>query len=305
MTIELPMMGSHEGSLVVTTLGDGTFTGTMVSPLGALSVENGRLHGNGRLSWTLTLENPTPMTVEVNATIDSKDDTIRGEATSWSLGSAAFRGTRANSAASRGSHKQKLVDLSTCSSSSPLFLDPLNGARRLVCTATPRFAVFAAASPLSVAAEAWVGTCSSDAKAQSASSGYHETSPSASHNRSRSSGSKGIAIIELDCAYTTSHIRAAFEQRRGGRSDRWEVREIGPESDDGTGDDSDATDGLRGMVVVQWREVGAMAWAAVLSGRTIGSSYCVRKARRINRRGVGALRRIRSGAGVVVKCAFG
>jgi len=107
-------------------------------------------------------------------------------------------------------------------------------------------------------------------------------------------------LLELDCAYTAAHIKAAFG-RRGAR--RWEVRELGAAASfSSTGDDEshreaagggkqegrggeedeekvDPTMGLKGRVVVQWREYAAMSWAAVMSGRTIGSSFSVRKVR--------------------------
>ena len=69
------------------------------------------------------------------------------------------------------------------------------------------------------------------------------------------------AVVELDCDYTASRVAAALA-RRGGR---WGSATPCPRG------------GRRRGLCVQWREYGAIEWEKVLSGRTVASSYCVRK----------------------------
>ncbi len=78
---------------VLTVASDGaTFAGTFEGEMGSLAVEDARIDGN-RLSWTMRLVVPAPITLECAAHIDG--DRIEGIAAAGPIGSFALTGTRA------------------------------------------------------------------------------------------------------------------------------------------------------------------------------------------------------------------
>src|SRR3546814_2313707 len=61
-------MGDQKSVFTVSSDGD-SFTGQNAGAMGALDVENGKVDGN-KLSWTMNMKVPMPMTLECEATID-------------------------------------------------------------------------------------------------------------------------------------------------------------------------------------------------------------------------------------------
>ena len=59
--------------------------------MGSLDVENGKVDGN-KLTWTMNMKVPMPMTLEAEATIDG--DTLTGTIKAGAFGSMAMTGTR-------------------------------------------------------------------------------------------------------------------------------------------------------------------------------------------------------------------
>jgi hypothetical protein len=69
-----------------------TFTGTNAGAMGAMEVENGKVDGN-RLTWTMKMTVPMPMTLECDATVDG--DALNGTVKAGMFGTFAMTGTRA------------------------------------------------------------------------------------------------------------------------------------------------------------------------------------------------------------------
>ena len=86
-------MGDQKSTFTVKTDGD-SFTGSNAGPMGALDVQNGKVDGN-RLTWTMDMKVPMPMTLECEATIDG--DALTGTVKAGAFGSMAMTGTRSAS----------------------------------------------------------------------------------------------------------------------------------------------------------------------------------------------------------------
>ena len=84
-------MGDQKSVFTVKSDGD-SFTGQNAGAMGALDVENGKVDGN-KLTWTMNMKVPMPMTLEAEATIDG--DTLTGTIKAGAFGSMALSGTRA------------------------------------------------------------------------------------------------------------------------------------------------------------------------------------------------------------------
>lgn len=83
-------MGDQKSVFTVNVDGD-SFTGSNSGAMGALDVENGKVDGN-KLSWTMNMKVPMPMTLECEATIDG--DTLTGSIKAGPFGSMPMNGTR-------------------------------------------------------------------------------------------------------------------------------------------------------------------------------------------------------------------
>lgn len=83
-------MGDQKSVFTVSSDG-GSFSGQNAGAMGALDVENGKVDGN-KLTWTMAMKVPMPMTLEAEATIDG--DTLTGTIKAGAFGSMAMTGTR-------------------------------------------------------------------------------------------------------------------------------------------------------------------------------------------------------------------
>ncbi|MFM5949047.1 MAG: hypothetical protein ACKOPM_07445, partial [Novosphingobium sp.] len=68
-----------------------TFSGTNAGAMGSMEMENGKVDGN-KLTWTMKMTVPMPMTLEGEATVDG--DTITGTVKAGAFGSFPLSGTR-------------------------------------------------------------------------------------------------------------------------------------------------------------------------------------------------------------------
>ena len=89
VTVKSPM-GDQKSVLTVNSDG-GSFTGQNAGAMGSLDVENGKVDGN-KLTWTMNMKVPMPMTLECEATIDG--DALTGTIKAGAFGSMAMTGTR-------------------------------------------------------------------------------------------------------------------------------------------------------------------------------------------------------------------
>lgn len=83
-------MGDQKSDMTITADGD-TFTGTNAGAQGTLEMENGKIDGN-KITWTMKMTVPMPMTLEGEATIDG--DAITGAVKAGAFGSFPLSGTR-------------------------------------------------------------------------------------------------------------------------------------------------------------------------------------------------------------------
>jgi hypothetical protein len=83
-------MGDQKSVFSVQTNGD-TFTGKNEGAMGSMDVENGKVDGN-KLTWTMSMKVPMPMTLECEATVDG--DNLSGTIKAGAFGSMAMNGTR-------------------------------------------------------------------------------------------------------------------------------------------------------------------------------------------------------------------
>ncbi len=83
-------MGDQKSVFTVNSDG-GSFSGSNAGAMGALDVENGKVDGN-KLTWTMNMKVPMPMTLDCDATIDG--DTLTGTIKAGAFGSMAMTGTR-------------------------------------------------------------------------------------------------------------------------------------------------------------------------------------------------------------------
>ena len=85
-------LGDQASVLTVNDHGDGSWSGTNAGSLGALACDNGKIDGD-RISWTMDMTAPMPMTLECEATIAG--DTLTGGAKAGMFGTFPMTGTRA------------------------------------------------------------------------------------------------------------------------------------------------------------------------------------------------------------------
>jgi hypothetical protein len=83
-------MGDQTSVLTVISNGD-SFHGTNAGMLGSLDVKNGKVDGN-RLTWTMDMVVPMPMTLTCEAIIDG--DTLTGTIDTGAFGQLAMAGKR-------------------------------------------------------------------------------------------------------------------------------------------------------------------------------------------------------------------
>jgi hypothetical protein len=83
-------MGDQKSDVTIVVDGD-TFTGTNAGAMGSMEMENGKVDGN-KLTWTMKMTVPMPMTLEGEATVDG--DTITGSVKAGAFGSFPLSGTR-------------------------------------------------------------------------------------------------------------------------------------------------------------------------------------------------------------------
>lgn len=83
-------MGDQNGVFTVNVDGD-TFTGSVNGAMGSMDVENGKVDGD-RLTWTMDMKVPMPMTLECEATVSG--DALSGSVKAGAFGSMAMTGTR-------------------------------------------------------------------------------------------------------------------------------------------------------------------------------------------------------------------
>lgn len=84
-------MGDQKGTFTIVPSGDGSFTGTMVSPTGSMAVEDGKIDGN-HLSWVVNMTVPMPMKLEGDAIVEG--GAINGKVKAGVFGDMALSGTK-------------------------------------------------------------------------------------------------------------------------------------------------------------------------------------------------------------------
>lgn len=83
-------MGDQKSDVTIEVNGD-TFTGTNAGAMGSMTMDNGKVDGN-KLTWTMNMTVPMPMTLEGEATIDG--DTLSGGVKAGAFGTFPINGTR-------------------------------------------------------------------------------------------------------------------------------------------------------------------------------------------------------------------
>ena len=83
-------MGDQSSEMTITADGD-TFTGTNAGAMGSMSMDNGKIDGD-KLTWTMNMTVPMPMTLEGEATVDG--DAITGSVKAGAFGTFPLSGTR-------------------------------------------------------------------------------------------------------------------------------------------------------------------------------------------------------------------
>ena len=83
-------MGDQKSDVTINVDGD-TFTGTNAGAQGTLEMENGKVDGN-KLTWSMKMTVPMPMTLEGEATIDG--DVLSGGVKAGAFGTFPINGTR-------------------------------------------------------------------------------------------------------------------------------------------------------------------------------------------------------------------
>ena len=84
-------MGDQKSEVTINVDGD-TFTGSNVGAMGSMELENGKVDGN-KLTWSMKMTVPMPMTRDCEATIDG--DAITGTVKAGAFGAFPMTGTRA------------------------------------------------------------------------------------------------------------------------------------------------------------------------------------------------------------------
>ena len=83
-------MGDQKSEFTIVVDGD-TFTGKNAGAMGSIDLENGKIDGN-KLTWSMKMTVPMPMTLEGEATVDG--DTITGGVKAGAFGTFPMSGTR-------------------------------------------------------------------------------------------------------------------------------------------------------------------------------------------------------------------
>ena len=83
-------MGDQKSDVTIVVNGD-TFTGTNAGQMGSMEMENGKVDGN-KLTWTMKMTVPMPMTLEGTATVDGDD--VTGSVKAGAFGSFPLSGKR-------------------------------------------------------------------------------------------------------------------------------------------------------------------------------------------------------------------
>ncbi|MBQ1500010.1 hypothetical protein ACQKOH_22400 [Sphingomonas sp. NPDC092331] len=90
-TVVKSPLGDQAAVFTVTTDGD-TFTGTFAGAMGNAEAKGGKVDGD-KLSWTMDVSVPMPMTLTGEATVDG--DSMAGTVTAGAFGAFPLTGTRA------------------------------------------------------------------------------------------------------------------------------------------------------------------------------------------------------------------
>jgi hypothetical protein len=83
-------MGDQKSDVTIVVDGD-TFTGSNVGAMGSMDLQNGKVDGN-KLTWSMNMTVPMPMTLEGEATVDG--DTLTGSVKAGAFGTFPMNGTR-------------------------------------------------------------------------------------------------------------------------------------------------------------------------------------------------------------------
>ena len=83
-------MGDQKSDVTIVVSGD-TFTGSNVGAMGSMELENGKVDGN-KLTWSMKMTVPMPMTLEGEATVDG--DALTGSVKAGAFGTFPMSGTR-------------------------------------------------------------------------------------------------------------------------------------------------------------------------------------------------------------------
>ncbi len=85
-------LGEQKSVMTVNVSADGaSWTGDNTGAMGSLTCDNGKVDGN-KLTWTMDMKVPMPMTLECDATIDG--DTLTGGVKAGMFGTSPMSGTR-------------------------------------------------------------------------------------------------------------------------------------------------------------------------------------------------------------------
>ena len=83
-------MGDQKSDVTISVDGD-TFTGSNVGAMGSMDLDDGKVDGN-KLTWSMKMTVPMPMTLEGEATVDG--DTLTGSVKAGAFGTFPMNGTR-------------------------------------------------------------------------------------------------------------------------------------------------------------------------------------------------------------------
>ncbi len=83
-------MGDQTSDVTIEVDGD-SFTGSNVGAMGSMSLDNGKVDGN-KLTWSMNMTVPMPMTLEGEATIEG--DALTGSVKAGAFGTFPMSGTR-------------------------------------------------------------------------------------------------------------------------------------------------------------------------------------------------------------------
>ncbi len=83
-------MGDQSSDMTIIVDGD-TFTGTNAGAMGSMTLDGGKIDGD-KLTWSMNMTVPMPMTLEGEATVDG--DAITGSVKAGAFGTFPMSGTR-------------------------------------------------------------------------------------------------------------------------------------------------------------------------------------------------------------------